>query len=393
VCVFGCVCFVFVFWQNKIFRLTECKYDPSLWEVTQRGDFSHIYSKVTGRTCVVPKERERKVFKLLDAASVDAVFSSQNNTCGCVSKRKPACFLHLTKDHVLTLRESVCSSNVQNAYNHVVSTLPAVNQQQIEKQRKFPNSHVELNYEIAGQKVCREFFSAALGISLSYLSVIRKRVLGLEVSHHYKVMQLNTKTDTKFNICVAFWDSFFSENCQSPREGERLFPVALSRRDIYVLYFLPWFINTYLPPENKEKSKTTTQRNANLEIIHTIDGRVVHAIHENNSIIFREVNENGDYCKILQPTEICVSLEHFSSQPSKETHEEECQEEDDHPYGIKEWIPPGCPKLAIFNRARFHERFQDVKKRAKHFHVRCLTCSRLLNLLRKGWSKGYRKEK
>jgi hypothetical protein len=49
--------------------------------------------------------------------------------------------------------------------------------------------------------------------------------------------------------------------------------------------------------------------------------------------------------------------------------------------------------MSTFNRARFHSRFSDVKNRQKHFHVRCRMCEELKNLLRKGWTKGYQKEK
>jgi hypothetical protein len=88
--------------------------------------------------------------------------------------------------------------------------------------------------------VCRKYYAAVHGISensvkkASRLSKNGARAPSAKYS-------MGARDKPKYEVSYAFWNLFFEQNCQKPNDEVRLFPVAKPMKDIYTIYFKPWF--------------------------------------------------------------------------------------------------------------------------------------------------------
>jgi hypothetical protein len=129
-----------------------------------------------------------------------------------------------------------------------------------------------INYYIEDVLVCRTFYCSALGLFSKKCDKVAAYVLGDE-THGVKSAKLDglkrvelDKNDEQYMLCVAFWQDFFKCLCQSPHDGLRLFPVYATRKAIYAMDFVMWFLkikkipSVGLPPNAKANGSTSNPK-------------------------------------------------------------------------------------------------------------------------------------
>jgi hypothetical protein len=88
--------------------------------------------------------------------------------------------------------------------------------------------------------VCRKYYAAVHGVSTNSIKKAT-RLAKLGAKAPSAKLSFGARDKPKYDVAYAFWHLFFEQNCQKPNDEVRLFPVAKPFRDIYSMYFKPWF--------------------------------------------------------------------------------------------------------------------------------------------------------
>jgi hypothetical protein len=231
----------------------------------------------------------------------------------------------------------------------VVATLREANPQAVDLSAQDQNYNPHLMYRIAGISVCRVFFMAAWNLSNDKLKFIKEQTLGRTTVRTretpYSPCQLvpDRTVPTQYSVAVSFWQDFFAQNCQIPREGLRLFPVNMPMRLIYEMYFVPWCRET--APVSQPSSDMEDKKHER-EVGKTVVRQLMEILAEPGDNFYQEDLDSPD------EEEIETDVRHVDA-------------------------PPGLPSLSTMIRARWDKAFHDVVCRPKHHHARCPTCAHL----------------
>jgi hypothetical protein len=109
------------------------------------------------------------------------------------------------------------------------------------------NKKKKYEWKLAGTPVCRTFYSQALKVSENKLKGAKKWVSGSTNPLVMKIVRQTRSHDvasdlrhSKGDTAHSFWTSFFDDCCQTPKEGERYFPVNMPMDKIFKLCFVPY---------------------------------------------------------------------------------------------------------------------------------------------------------
>ena len=192
----------------------------------------------------VPSERSyrvstsqlRKAKARLNEESCISVLTS-GTACRCTTKK---CHQHFSVADLMKMREVISTQRDEVSVSSFLV-------QQITSTRELqPGRTSYIGLKLGGRSVCRTFFCKAYGISDRKLrgvvsAVLQSRNPLLAVIKRKVAKPTMLGERVKFNQAFKFWNDFFNDTCQTPKEGMRLFPVNLSMRIIYEEYFKPWF--------------------------------------------------------------------------------------------------------------------------------------------------------
>jgi hypothetical protein len=104
--------------------------------------------------------------------------------------------------------------------------------------------------------VCRKYYAKLHGVSVKKLKGAMTVVKhGGRASVLRSTERRKQVVPVKYNTAHAFWELFFSENCQSPNDEIRLFPADHTYPQIYKDYFEPWWARQVLGGNKQEKEK------------------------------------------------------------------------------------------------------------------------------------------
>ena len=104
--------------------------------------------------------------------------------------------------------------------------------------------------------VCRKYYAKLHGVSVKKLKGAMTVVKhGGRASVLRSTERRKQAVPVKYNSAHAFWELFFSENCQSPNDEIRLFPADQTYPSIYKDYFEPWWARQVLGGNKQEKEK------------------------------------------------------------------------------------------------------------------------------------------
>lgn len=288
----------------------------------------------------------KKLESFFESLSEGRLLVVTNFLCDC--QPQPCCARFFPYEIMEARAQAILNNKSEEYFAHL---LDGVNQEarRLFSQTQKTSCHVK--YLIHNREVCRPFFMATYEISHQRCNNIRRAIMGDE---SYK-LQPHTLTSTKTlakktAICDAFWEDFFTSLCPSPTEGVYLWPGNLSRRIIYVLDFVDWFIR-------KNDKKTQFPESSDSQ----------------SHPVFEEVPiEVGGSCGLSSPR----STFHVRSEDLFDDVESD-SDDNEYDMSIPEELLDSLPCFSLFCKCRHHSWFDKVKKRPKHRQARCTTCSKL----------------
>jgi hypothetical protein len=240
-----------------------------------------------------------------------------------------------------------------------------------------PHFTTHVNYYLGSTPVCRGFYQKCLGLSTRRVNRISAEVRGEPQVPSMTPPNYNPNPQQK-PLCVAFWQCFFGDQCQTSGGGHRYFPINMSCLYIYHNFFYPWWKDATGPSWTEEKKEEGAPPMCDLRLYNAmrpLDPRTFdpaqafaalcrgpagvqdeeqEAKHDNAGLspeldAFHELHQNPDMLFDLIEEAQANQLRHALRREK------------------------GFPSFATFMRARYSEEFADVKKREKHFHCRCPT--------------------
>jgi hypothetical protein len=210
------------------------KLDDEQTIVRNRGTiFWTIYCRITANLWDVPVAKLQSFFASLDKEKVLAILV---DVCQC---NIPCCSLFTYRDLVETRAEALLSASV----DHLASLLAAVNDEGRRLYRD-SNHQTPVVYVIKLRRVCRQFYRSALSMSNHMCNKVRRVALGDTSPIQHTPPKYKRKV-TKTQMCEAFWSDFFKSLSPSPVEGLLLWPGNRSRKLVYAIDFVAWFIRVH----------------------------------------------------------------------------------------------------------------------------------------------------
>ena len=289
------------------------------------------------------------------------------------------------------------------------------------------------------QRVCRRFFEKGLGIShyvgnaiaagtksQDYVRPLRHKL----PSYQHKPAQLAE--------CISFWEIFFGDYAQTSGDGHRYFPVSVSFYYLYFNSFWPWWLETHGEKEDKAPAMVPEADQELFEATQVVKPVAMHSPEEfrnyylgSEEKVEEEIEDDNEPLSArnrryhpclsmspplapmsppqsrrgsssspgsLPPSTFRLPLPPGSPEDSLDSDEKEFDEwnadqsesdAEDEAADTRAAMrdlkilqkEKGFPSFSTFLRARYNARFDNVKKRAKHFHCKCNTCDTLQVLL------------
>jgi hypothetical protein len=252
-------------------------------------------------------------------------------------------------------------------------------------------------YYLLNVRVCRPFYMQCLGISKHVCDEISGEVRGRPTPTKALRQKLPEykQNHTQYDVCVAFWRSFFGEQAQTSGDGHRYFPVNLSCLHIYLNMYWPWWkdVTGQWPSAHRSQEPPLGS-----------DPELAKALARPNFVL----ETSDDVEALFQSIEESYGREQHS-EDEKQKEDEDSPEEDHHDrrsdglsdgrsWELSEEMQEvmnahpdddllledrarrvlkelqretGFPSYSTFMRARYDPQFKDVKRREKHFHCRC----------------------
>lgn len=349
------------------------EYDSQQWIVEMRGKIHwSVTSRIAGTHWEVPIARAPKFFTYLDK---EQIFSVIVGLCGCPGR--PCCSMFTYRD-ILEARAN--SLLAPAAVTHFAGTLVEAN---LESRRQYLESRQPpLSYVVKGRRVCRPFYRLVFEISNRKCNSIRRLALGDTSPQTYKSPKYSPRCN-KTQLCEAFWSDFFKSLSPSPVDGLLLWPGNRSRKLVYAIDFVEWFLRTQEGFKPRRKIDVSKQSDVS-DVSDVIRVKVpipARQIGGQFALPARQLNletlsqsTTKRYCG-QKKTPL------FDQKVDSDSDEEN---EPDVPPSIVDKIP--C--FSLFCSTRHNKWFNLVKNRPTHRHQLCNRCFRLGQLCQIGWRNG-----
>ena len=220
------------------------EYDPSQWSITTHGRQCTVESILWGMEWKVNIHSVDKLVKKLDLNQITDVLKF---ACPRRAKGSVVCGNQLTLAQIVQAR----ATTIVHSSTKVEMMALLLRDANVEKTLKYQRTKVKprIKYLIAGRQVCAQFYMKVHDITKNTCANIASEELGdhsWKIPSIHQVQKVLPKFDRKptdYRTAVAFWADFFKSCCPSPTEGVFLFPVYLSIKAIYAMFFVDWFIS------------------------------------------------------------------------------------------------------------------------------------------------------
>lgn len=250
-----------------------------------------------------------------------------------------------------------------------------------------------VHFYLGERRVCREFFTKALGISKRTATKISFAVRGQPYTQGPTPARpkYNVKTPA-YDTSMAFWRQFFGERAQTSGDGHRYFPVNQSLFYIYHNVFWPWHkdvIQHAWPDDDHDPDQDQMAPGADPALLRASAPETGAMTEEDVEAIFQRNLSQVDAPAPAAEEEISHEMSEemkmlIEDKPDdlQSIIEAAVSEAEANALMRKLHKDAGLPSYATFLRALHDDEFKDVKKREKHFHCRCPTCADLQDKLR-----------
>lgn len=340
--------------------------DPSQWQVTTKGERVWvIYCRITGNVYDVPVAKLENFFSSLDKQVILQILV---DVCSC--KGRPCCAQFTYQDILEVRAEAFLGSGIA----HYANLLAEANDEGRRTYRTVVMSQPTLTYLIKMRRVCRIFYRSVYSLSNHACNSVRHVALGGSPKLRYTPPRL-PKRISKTELCQAFWNDFFVTLAPSPVDGLLLWPGHRSRKLIYAIDFVEWYLRT-------QEGYTVPRQEECVSTVSTMVRRIV------------PIEAGGSFA-IPSSSQIDVagiSHEHRRRLARQRKHSlydvRVDSDSDDESPDVAPNLVDKLPSFSLFCRTRHHLWFKMVKNRPSHRHQLCRRCFRLSSLCQIGWRNG-----